>query len=940
MIRLDDARLQAAEAAFRAVVDLTGDARRAALLERCGSDSELRTLVEQLLAFDADASSLSQHTLRLHPSLESPRTASAPDRIGRYRILREIGRGGVGVVYEARQENPRRLVALKVLRFAAPSAQVLRRFQLEAEALGQLNHPGIAQVYEAGVEEVPTPSGDLQPVPYVAMELIRGRSLVDFAADAGLDRPARLELLAQVCDAVQHAHQKGVVHRDLKPGNILVSDGPMQSAADPDEVNTDGSTLKAALSAGRNDPLNARDAGPDSRPTAVHAPKVVDFGVARVSSASLLGDAEHTQAGQLLGTIAYMSPEQLGGDPHAVDTRSDIYSLGVVGYELLTGRPPVDVAGQSLPRAIRMLAEAETPAAGSIRRDLRGDVEAILAKAMEKSPDRRYGSAVEMGADIRRHLRREPIAARPATFGYAFGRFLRRRRLESALLGTIVLLVCGSTAALAALNWRAVRGWQEAEAQSAAADTARRAEHDARTSAESVSQFLHDMLAAASPAEMGRDASLLTLLRSATGRLEAGELSRQPVAAAAALTTIGTTWQALGDLGEAEAHFDRALQLRRRLYGEWNADVATTLNHLGESRFLRGDLEGATQCFNDTLSIRRRLFGEQHPGIAECHNNLAFIDQSRGRLDSAEQHLREALRIWRATLGEQDANVELGLHNLASILVDRGMYPAAEPLLREVYSLRLNRHGRDDHPLLVSTRNNLAICLEFLGRFAEALQLHERNLEINRRTLPAGHINTRSTVGSLANALRGLERFEDAERLLRDEIGDASLDEIETSPSLADLYSRLGLVLTDLNDPGAEPILRRVAAHYIDRFGDAHQASMIALNNLADALADRDDLDGALACMQRVLAIEEQLFGSSLHARRAIHRHHLARVHQLRQECDQAEALFREALEIRRQTLGERHPLTQSTAKALAGLLTEQGREEEAVPLRFVDSIP
>ena len=304
-------------------------------------------------------------------------------RFERYRVLRRLGSGGMGVVFEAEQRSPRRTVALKVLRPGRRGSAALKRFEREAELLGRLDHPGVARVYEAG-----TYADAGGPRPFLAMELVEGRTLRDYLAGEQPPTEARLALFAAVCDAVQHAHQRGVVHRDLKPSNVLV--------------------------------------GPGGRP------KVVDFGIARATDIDVRRATLATEAGQLVGTLAYMSPEQAAGDPGAVDTRADVYALGALLHEMLAGRPPRDLEGLSVPAALRAIREEEPPRLGRLRPALRGDLEAIAARALARDPAARYASASDLAADVRRFLAHEPVSARAPGIGRQLALLARRHRAATA----------------------------------------------------------------------------------------------------------------------------------------------------------------------------------------------------------------------------------------------------------------------------------------------------------------------------------------------------------------------------------------------------------------------------------------------------------------------------------------------------------------------------
>jgi WD40 repeat protein len=393
-------------ALFDQAVEMAPGARGAFLDDACGNDAGLRAEVESLLAHDSGVSEGEDKDAFLKSPLLRPPQVPAADpradgsagqqaparRIGHYRILRELGSGGMGSVYEAEQDNPRRAVALKVIRAGFASAGLVKRFTHEAQILGRLHHPGIAQIYEAGLTE--------EGEPFFAMELIRGTCLDRYVRDHSLDLDARLGLFAKVCDAVQHAHDKGVIHRDLKPANILVDD--------------------------------------------TGAPRVLDFGVARATEADLVTGAGLTRTGQLLGTPNYMSPEQVTADPAAIDHRADVYALGVVLFELLAHRLPYQLDNRPLAEATRLILEQDPPQLGSVNPELRGDVETIVAKALEKDPARRYRSAADLAADLRRALNHEPILARPPSALYHLRKFARR---HSALVGgvaaTVAALVLG-----------------------------------------------------------------------------------------------------------------------------------------------------------------------------------------------------------------------------------------------------------------------------------------------------------------------------------------------------------------------------------------------------------------------------------------------------------------------------------------------------------------
>ena len=341
-----------------------------------------------------------------HEDPDGDSTRPRLPKIDRFTILEQIAEGGMGVVYRAEQDHPRRVVALKLIRPGLFRDEVLKRFQFEAELLARVQHPGIAGIYDAGEAET-----DAGRQPYIALEYVEGSPVTEYAEANDLSTAARLDLLARICDAVHHAHQKGIVHRDLKPGNILV--------VEPDDDGGNGAT-------------------PISQSTdPVGQPKVLDFGVSRLVQEHGVENERITQTGFLVGTLAYMSPEQASGGQD-VDTRSDVYSLGVIGFEMLSGRLPHEVKDLPLIQALRTIQEKAAPRLDSVDRRFRGDVSIIVGKALESESEQRYGSAAALADDLRRYLAHQPIGARPPTFTYQLGRFVRRHKALVAFGGVYV----------------------------------------------------------------------------------------------------------------------------------------------------------------------------------------------------------------------------------------------------------------------------------------------------------------------------------------------------------------------------------------------------------------------------------------------------------------------------------------------------------------------
>lgn len=402
-----------------------GPGERTEFLDQaCAGDSEIRTLVEALLKADAEPDAMFNdaipgggagvlaRAMADSGELDEPEILH-PTQVGKYRVLGVLGQGGMGVVYEAEQDDPKRRVALKVVRPDAITRSHLQRFRHETQILGHLRHPGIAQIYEAG-----TAYSDHGDRAFFAMELVEGETLRQYATTHDPSTTERLELIAALCDIIHYAHQKGVIHRDLKPSNVLIAEARDSSTAASRE---------------------------DSTPVSFPRLKVLDFGVARITDADLQTATLHTSVGQLIGTVPYMSPEQAAGDPTQIDTRSDVYAIGLIACELLTGKLPYDVRGKLVHEAVRVIQEEDPSSLSSINPAFRGDIETIVFKAIEKDKDRRYQSAAELAADLRRYLRNEPIEARPASVWYQTRKFARRNRvLVAGVLATVLVAVAGA----------------------------------------------------------------------------------------------------------------------------------------------------------------------------------------------------------------------------------------------------------------------------------------------------------------------------------------------------------------------------------------------------------------------------------------------------------------------------------------------------------------
>jgi len=613
--------------------------------------------------------------------------------IGAYRILGLLGEGGMGIVYRAEQQNPQRIVALKVIRLGVASTEHLRRFEQEAELLGRLQHPGIAHIYEAG-----TAKSGAGSQPYFAMEFIQGPSVLQYANTRDLNTRARLELMARICDAVNHAHQRGIIHRDLKPSNILVDESGQ--------------------------------------------PKILDFGVARVTDSDTQATRQ-TDMGQLIGTLAYMSPEQVLADPLALDIRSDVYALGVLLYELLAGKAPYHTERKALHEVVQVIREEDPTPLSSINRRYRGDVETIVAKALEKDRTRRYASAAELGADIRRYLADDPIVARPPSTGYQLQKFARRHKaLVAGTAAVFLVLVAGIIAS------------------SREAVVARRAEQTAAkeaASAKAVNDFLqNDLLAQASAknqsgpsAKPNPDIKVRTALDRAAVRIE-GKFDGQPEVEAAIRDTIGKTYAELAQYAESQKQLQRALDLERRVWGPENPKTLNTLNHLGRTVWHQGKYQEAETLLGGALEIERRVLGPEHPDTLYCMNNLGNVFRSQDKNAQAEPLYSQTLELRRRVLGPEHPDTLTSMNNLANVYWSQGNYPQAEALYSQTLEIQRRVLG-PEHPDTLLSMGNLADTYAKQAKYAQAEALFGQTLEISRRVLGPEHTNTLGFLSDFAS---------------------------------------------------------------------------------------------------------------------------------------------------------------------------------------------
>ncbi|CAG1005549.1 eukaryotic-like serine/threonine-protein kinase [Phycisphaerales bacterium] len=626
-------------------------------------------------------------------------------QFGNYRISRLVGLGGMGAVYEARQDRTGRRVAVKIVRGEFITADVARRFEHEARILARLQHPGIAQIFEAGTIDSPT-----GPTPYFAMEFVEGRPLTAHAAD--LDSRARLSLFLQICEAVEHAHQKGVIHRDLKPANILVT--------------------------------------PEGRP------RILDFGVARVTDGDVQATTLHTDIGQVVGTLAYMSPEQASGDSASVDTRSDVYALGVILYELLAGKTPLDIAKGGIHEAARVIREEEPTRLGTLDHNLRGDLEVIVAKALEKERDRRYQSVGELAADVRRHLNSEPILARPASVWYQAARLARRNPMAvTGVVSTFVVLVAG----LAVSLWLFT-----------SANSAREREREMRVKADNnaavlgaTNEFLTDLLTAPDPSRLGRDARVMDILDRAADRVRVAE-STTPEVATSVKGLLGASYLALADPQKAAPLIEDAEAIALRTWGENDPRRIQLLARKAKLRWSQGLFEESGLQYQDALARARQINDREIE--FDCLRSIGGLQAELEKFAESERSLREAIALAEGLLNPLDRRVLNARDSLGVVLLRLRKTEEAESIIRAVASDRARAAGPTDYATL-SSRNSLAGVLASRGHFQEAAAILVEDLPRWEAACGPDHPETFRTMGNIAGFLFEMHDLPGAEAQLR-----------------------------------------------------------------------------------------------------------------------------------------------------------------------------
>jgi len=814
-----------------------------------------------------------------------------PDRIGPYRITGVLGSGGMGIVLRADQTEPvQREVALKVIKVGMDTKDVVVRFEVERQALALMDHPNIARVYDAGATETGRP--------YFAMELVRGVPLTKYCDGEKLRTRERVALFIQVCQAVQHAHQKGVIHRDLKPSNVLVTV-------------TDG------------------------RPV----PKVIDFGIAKATDRRLTDRTLVTELGQIIGTPLYMSPEQLEMCLD-VDTRADVYSLGVMLYELLTGTLPrraeqlMAFAGASTVvddppfpslRVATLAGGADDTAAlrqtdrKALRRELKGDLDWITMKAMARDRAHRYETVNGLALDLQRALLNEPIAARPPSARYRMGKFAKRHKGGVAFAAALALLVLGFAVAMGIQAQRVSRERDRAEREASRANA--------------INTFMQDVLGSADPWERGsRNITVEDALAKATDRIGAS-FTNEPLTAAAIRRTIAKTYSGLGLYDRAEPLLESALGAQRAV-GPEPPDLPETLGDMGALRERQARYDEALAFHREALALSRRLFGEKSAPVARSQLRLAQALFSKGDYAESERAATEALALQRQLFGPESEEAAASLNVLMTTAgTGRADYRQADALGREALAIRRKRLG-PEHPDIALTLNDLAVVQLQRGDFAGAIPLYEESLGMYRHLFGEEHPEVAATMENLGGAYFKLKRYDETIALLQKVLAMRRKMLGDDHMAVARTLTNMGTVYTQAGDYAAAEAAYRDSIGRLKRtLGADHPDIAIALYNLAGLFKAKGDFAAAEKTCREGLLLSIRKLGED-HPKTADLRVRLGAVLVAQGRYAEAEPLLLQGRAAREKTGGPDHRETQKAVEELVKLYEAWGKPEKAAALR------
>ncbi len=777
---MDETRYQEVRAVFHEVCELSGAEYESRLSQLCGDDTQLRESVQMLV----DAASQSDPK-QLDPEAFN-RSQPLPEIEG-FRIIQLLGEGGMGTVYEAEQLQPARRVALKVLRMGYSSQKMVRRFQREAEVLARLKHNGIAQIYEVSFD-------DETGVPYITMELVEGPTLSKYIQDKQPPIAERIQSAIEICDAIEHAHQRGVIHRDIKPSNILIDQSGM--------------------------------------------PKVLDFGIARITESDVRAVTLNTEVGQILGTLAYMSPEQASGDPTQIDLRSDVYSLGVVIFEMLSGSLPHDTAAASLPEAINIIRNQDPSRIGTLKTKLRGDIDTILSKALERDPDRRYQSVSELGADLRRHLANQPIQARPPSVVYQLSKFTRRNKGLVASLSVIFVLLSIGVVSLSYALQRESAARQEAETSLERANAAY--------------LFLEGIFEGLSPKETeGRDTELLLSMLDRAADDARTEIDL-PAVRAEMLTIIARTYNSVFEYGEASKLLTESLQIMENETSPDEGLVFSTKELLATAFHKLGDFEQADSIFRELIEDARVHHPESQ--LATTLRQYSEFTMDDGRFDEALDAVQEAIE-----LSPEVALIDHGrlMQQQGAVLRRLGRYQEANDSYLKALGY-FEESGADLERSIAL--NSLAIIARRDHRPEDAERYYLQSMAVREQVDPRTNPDTAATLANLGRLYAGLERYEQAQLVLDQSI--SQLTELFGADHVNIIYPAVTLAET-LSKTGehsrAMESILRARSIAMNVFPDGHPLSVLATTEQAHIHRRNGEFAQAHEQYNSALALVEQL---------------------------------------------------------------------------------